>query len=92
LTKTKTSCSQGHGNEIKAIDPFNTVNSDSKTFVYQNKDIQQNLTIDGNAHYIEGRVFGRDTKIISGATVTYKSQTVKSNDKGYFNFALQVLK
>ncbi|MFY7829843.1 MAG: hypothetical protein ACOVQ4_22095 [Flectobacillus sp.] len=73
---------------IKAIDPFNTVNNDSKTFVYQNKDIQQNFTIDGNAHYIEGRVFGRDTKIISGATVTYKSQTVKSNDKGYFNFAV----
>lgn len=87
-TGPKIPVAKGMEMTIKAIDPFNTVNNDSKTFVYQNKDIQQNFTIDGNAHYIEGRVFGRDTKIISGATVTYKSQTVKSNDKGYFNFAV----
>lgn len=70
---------------LNAIDPLLTISKDSTVLVYENKDIQHNFMLDGNAHYIEGRVFGRDKKILSGATVSYKSQSTKTNENGYFS-------
>jgi hypothetical protein len=78
---------KGASIEVKAIDPLLTFNVVSKSSIYENKDIQQNLTLDGDAHYLEGRVFGRDKKILSGATVSYKSQSAKTNENGYFSIS-----
>lgn len=87
LNVPKLNIVKGVSLSVKAIDPLLTFNVVSKSSIYENKDIQQNLTLDGDAHYLEGRVFGRDKKILSGATVSYKSQSAKTNENGYFSIS-----
>ena len=69
---------------LNAVDPLNTNNIASDTLVYQLKDEEKTLVISKNAYYVEGRVEGRDASKISGATVSFKGQSVKTDTDGYF--------
>jgi hypothetical protein len=72
---------------ISAIDPLNTNNIVSETAVYELKDISKTLVLNDRGYYVEGRVYGRDGKHITGANVMLKGQTVKTDADGYFSIA-----
>ncbi len=71
---------------LSAVDPLNTNNIVSETLVYQLKDEVKTLVINRNAYYVEGRVEGRNAARISGAFVSLRGQSVKTDGDGYFRF------
>lgn len=71
--------------EMSAVDPLNTNNIEKATVVYDRAEMTQNFVLSGMGHLIAGRVFGTDKTPISGASVTYRGKTAKTNSDGFFN-------